>query len=318
MKKNRYFFAITLYLISIFYLTGCSTTRSNLQEGEILGAPHKMRVKITENKEAYRLEIHPYFSFNRNMTLTANSGEHTQVNSDGVYEVYPVDGEIYFKESGGVNVFDFEGDNIFWRLPSWGGGFDIDFPLSKTFAFTGGFSISEINSEMFLGKNFGIAFMSEKEVWASRFDISLRFQEMKINGSYALIENKTIMANDQTRDVYLFNSSTKDDYANLALGLSFNTRRPEWPLNYFFGFGFGWQSFYTIDDKKIESLQNFSRFNLNDLNYMENYYSINFGIYKNLFDAGRISLGARFTKYTDPNGKLFIPDVFFQYDIIMF
>ncbi len=304
------------FIFIAYLITGCSSSDAYLQSMNVETNPIRHSIRITENRQKNDIIIKPFFSFNNNKTLKTNSEQHTNVNDAGIYEVQKINGQNYFSETGGINTNDFTGENLFWSLPDWQGGADIDFAASNSFALTGGFNLSKINERYLMDENIGIAFFKESESWAWRFDVNLKYTETANTYQFALVESKDITSGE-TRKVYLVDDNTKDNFWNFAFLYTINSRRRDWPLNYFFNFGIGWQKFYDLNVDK-ESLNISGSYSNNDLNYNLNYLSFAAGIYKNIFDNGRLVLGIRFTKYNDKEGKLFIPDMIVQYDFVLF
>ncbi len=304
-------------LIFIVYLfTGCSSSDAYLQNMNVETNPIRHSIRITENRQKNDIILRPYFNFNSNKTLKTNNDQHTKVNDVGEYLIEKSVDQNYYTESGGINIYDFSGENLFWNIPNWQGGVDVDFAASNTFALTGGFNLSNINDRYLMDENVGIAFFKESESWAWRFDANLKYTEAANTYQFALVESKTITTGE-TRKVYLLNEKTKNSFWNFAFLYTVNSRRRDWPLNYFFNFGIGWQTFYDLNvDTKSWNL--FGSYSNNDLSYNLNYLSFSTGIYKNILDSGRLVLGIRFTKYNDIDGRLFIPDMIVQYDFTLF
>ncbi len=307
-------FAVLIFAANIF--TSCTSSDAYLQSMNVETNPIRHSIRITENRQKNDIVLSPYFSFNNSKTLKTNNEQHTNVNETGEYILQTVADQNYFTETGGINTQDFTGQNLFWNLPNWQGGVDLDFAVSNSFALTGGFNISNINERYLMDENVGIAFFKESESWAWRFDANLKYTEAANLYQFALVESKQI-SSGETRRVYLVNDKTKNNFWNLALLYTVNSRRVDWPLNYFFNFGIGWQTFYDLNiDTKSWNL--FGSYSKNDLSYNLNYLSFAAGIYKNIFDNGRLVLGIRFTKYNDSDGRLFIPDMIVQYDFVLF
>ncbi len=295
---------------------GCTSNEAYLQSMNVETNPIRHSIRITENREKNDVIIRPYFSLDNNKMLKTNNDQHTKVDASGVYVVEENIGQNYMTENGGINTFDFNGENLFWRIPNWQGGIDIDFAASNSFALTGGFNLSNINERYLMDENIGIAFFKESESWAWRFDANLKYTEAANHYQFALVESKFI-SSGESRKVYLINEENKNDFWNFAFLYTVNSRRRDWPLNYFFNFGIGWQTFYdlNIDTKSWYLSGTYSK---NDLSYNLNYLTFTAGLYKNVSENGRFVLGIRFTKYNDRDGRLFIPDMIFQYDIILF
>ena len=303
-----------IFIINLFI--SCSSSDAYLQNMNVEANPILQSIRITENRKKNDIIVKPYLSFNNNKTLKTNNDQHTYVNNAGEFEIHKINGQDYYNESGGINTYEYNGENLFWNLPDWQGGMDVDFAASNYFALTGGFNLSKINERYLMDENIGIAFFKESESWAWRFDANLKYTEVANTYQFALVESKSI-SSGETRRVYLVNDKTKDNFWNFAFLYTVNSRRRDWPLNYFFNFGIGWQTFYDLN-VDTESLHLLGSYSNNDLNYNLNYFSFSTGIYKNIYDNGRLILGVRFTKYNDKDGRFFIPDMIVQYDFVLF
>ena len=124
------------------------------------------------------------------------------------------------------------------------------------------------------------------------------------------------LGRDMTRIVDLFELEGKDPYRNASVGLTLNGRRAERPVNYFFNYTLGRQTFYDVQDELffLESGQQ-KQF---DYRYAENYNAFAGGLFVNIQDNNRFVLGARWTKYNDEMDKVSFFNLFAQYDIRLF
>ncbi len=319
MKPNFHILrqlALSSLILLVYLFTGCTSNEAYLQTMNVETNPIRHSIRITENRQKNDIIIRPYFSFDKSTTLKTNNDQHTKVNNLGEFEINKVSNQTYYTESGGINTFEFNSENLFWNIPKWQGGVDIDFAASNSFALTGGFDLSNINERYIMDENIGIAFFKEAESWAWRFDANLKYTEAANTYQFALVESK-IISSGESRRVYLVNDDIKNNFWNFAFLYTVNSRRRDWPLNYFFNFGIGWQTFYdlNIDTKSWQLSGTYSH---NDLGYNLNYLTFSAGLYKNVLDNGRFVFGIRFTKYNDKDGRLFIPDMILQYDFVLF
>lgn len=309
-EKHR--ILIFTVLISIVFCFGCTPTVSNFQEAEVFGPHINNTVKITQEKERGDLDLNLNFSINNVSKISSSIDGHTKVNSNNTYQLEPVAGEDYFLERANVNIYDFEGENLTWDLPKFHGLLNIDLALSNHFAVTGGVSYSKYNSENFWGNNFGLAFFDYSNDWSYRFDGNVCFQEMRFNSYYVTAEDKNLSGNE-TRRVYLKKDTKKEQYGDFSFMFSINSNKESWPVNVFFSYKLGSQTFY---ETSIDKILFDSR--IGDFEYEESYQAFSLGIYQNVFDSGRIIIGYKYTIYNDKKDNFSIPQGFIQYDFSLF
>ncbi len=303
---------ISILLLIIF--SGCGTTTPQIQSVHLYGAGNRNTIKITKDESQDDLTIRFNLSMNRDKVTSALVEGHSNVNKDGIFEVEPVEGEEYFIEKAGVNVNKFEGDNFHWRLPEFQTNFELEYNFFSNAAIYGGASYARSVGYDLYGYNFGIGFFREENNWAIRFDIAGTINDMIAEVEYIRVENKPLTDNN-TRKVYLFDQFSKEKYLNMNLGLTINTRNSDWFVNGFLSYTLGWQNFYDIKTKPV-TIGDFLQ--PDDLSYDDSYHSIAIGLYKEIDTIGKLIAGARFTKYTDLKGRLFIPDYFIQFDFDIF
>lgn len=309
---------ISVMILSIILLTGCSTTNTipYLQSVEQNGAPMRNTIKITKNEKENDITLRASVIFNRDKQVDSYVKGHSPVNEFGEFETQPVQGEDYQLEYANVNENDFEGNNFHWILPDFESHVEMEYNISSHVSFYGGVAFAESKELSFLNYNFGGGFFREEENWAIRLDIASAFEEMIADAEYILVENVKLN-DDNSRKVYFFNTRSKHTYLNINVGVTINTKYQDWFVNGFLNYTTGRQSFYNIaikdtyyDEKLISYDDNFEN--------SDSYHSISLGLYKEIDNLGKLIGGARFTKYTDSKGRLFIPDYFLQFDLELF
>lgn len=309
---------VLLFCLIIFTITlvGCTRTEPSLQSVKFYGGPHKSTIKITKDEKAGDFNLRGSFAVNRDSKAATLIDEHSLVNDAGIYEVQPVEDEIYFIEQAGVNIYEFEGDNMQWELPEVQTMFEIEYNLSSSMSIYGGGSYSKSGKNDLYGYNFGLGFFKEGENWALRFDTGIKQSETIAEVEYIRAED-VILTGNNSRKVYFFEDREKEKFFNLIFGLTANTRRDDWVLNGFLNYTLGWQNFYSIEPKPVYPADMVNR-ESDVMEYNQNYHSFAVGLYKDLDELGKLIGGIRFTKYTDERGRLFIPDYFLQFDLDVF
>lgn len=309
--KIKYHLMPILWALVIIFLFGCTSTVTNLQEVDVTAMPNRTAIKITENRKEQSLEIRANASLNNSKLYETKGEGHTNVNQNGIFEVDPVQNENYFLETKGVNNFDFDGYNIRWAVPRWQANIELDFKVDSNFVLNGGIHYSELNGKSFWGENLGIAFVDESDMYGYRFDLFGRYNQVSLDALAVVSEREF---SNGTRKVYFSQKQFDEDYFNLGMIFTLNTKNRDWFLNYFFSYSLAWQTLYDIDKNRFGLESN----ETTNFSYMESYHTVSAGIYKTLFDGGRLIAGARLMKYSDSKNNFTMPDFFIQYDFIVF
>lgn len=309
--KNKILFFLFSFVLTIIHI-GCATTVSNFQEAEVFGPQINNTVKITQNKKRGDIDLNLNFSLNNVSSLSSSVDGHSLVNSNNIYQLEPVEGEEYFLEYGKVNIFEFEGENIIWEIPKIHSLINVDLALSNHFGITAGVNYSQYKNEDYWGNNIGIAYFNLTNSWAYRFDAILSFQDMRFNSTYVTAEDK-ILSSSETRKVYIITDEKKEKYGNVSFMFTINSNEDEWPVNVFFSYKVGSQTFYeTSVDKILFDTR------IGDFDYEESFQAFSLGIYQDVFDFGRLILGYKYTTYSDQKNNFSIPQAFVQYDFRIF
>ena len=277
------------FIFGILMIAGCSSTITQLSEVEVSGPPHKHSIRITENRKPADLEVRTYASFSKDKIYTSQL--------EGDYQ-------------GQVQVPMTTSDNFFFKPGNFQGGIDFDFAFSSHFALTGGLNFANIKGDSYSGRNIGIGFFAENNSAAWRFDFNLKYQKMQYDAKFLIIEDP-----GGTDPPMEYNQIEKLEYWNTAYMFTFNTKRSDYFLNYFFNVCLGNQTFYEFD---LQNVQIVNLLDNSDYDYTESYLSLGLGVYKNIMENGRLIFGIRFTKYNDKNDNIIIPDAFIQYDFKLF
>ncbi len=294
----------------IYTITGCTTTKTSLQNIEVDGSMVNLPIRITENKSAGSLEFHFNYLKNNTKTLTTNVEGHSFVNSHGVFEVEPVPNENYYIERTGVNNYLYTGDNLRWNTPEYSVSGDMDIAISNSFVLTGGFNYNRINKKDYWGQNIAIGLYKERETWAMRFDFGLTFQEVYYQANYVEVEDIDLSSH-QTRKVFFYSQDKKDSYTTPFISFTLNSRRADWPINCFFNYTIGWQTIFNFEPE-YHSFSDIGNFQLD-----ATAHSFSVGLHKSFDDFGRLVGGVRYIKYTEDNGNLNFVNVFAQFDFLL-
>lgn len=292
-----------------FIFSGCTIT--NLQRVAVDAPAVQHPVRITDAPQRGQLVTRGFLSYNQDPLQLTQIDQHTEVNARGVYEVEAIEGESGFIERAGVNVFPFRGDNFEWQVPAWQGGMEMEFPFSGGMAVTGGLGFSEMGSSYQMSQSLGLGFLFDSQTWGSRLDFNLNFQQSHFDVEAVRGRDK-FNREDSDRRVTFLSFDDTDRYTNPSVGFTMNSKRNEWPVNYYFNYTLGRQTFYDVKNEFLfeSGVEGF------DFRYSESYNALTAGIYSNVADHGRMLLGLRWMKFTDERNQLALFKFFVQYDIV--
>ncbi|KUG25024.1 hypothetical protein ASZ90_005162 [hydrocarbon metagenome] len=304
--------------ISVLFI-GCTvtTTTPKLQNAEQFGAVNNNTIKITNHESAGDFSVRLNVTKNLDRILSTKIEGHTMVNKNGIYEVKPIEGEDYFIETAGVNTEEFSGNNLHWNIPEFQTNFEVEVNVTPNFSLYGGTTFADIDQIDLNNFNFGLGFFREENNWAVRLDIAGAYYETETHIDYVRVEDKPFTG-DAERRVFFFNESRKENFFDLNLGVTINSKNPEWFINGFINYTFGQQSFFDIEPTSVTfydwlKSSEGKRFELD-----ETYHTLSLGLYKEIESLGYLFGGVRFNKYTDSEDKLFAPNYFLQFDFQLF
>ncbi len=142
----------TLLIFSIFF-AGCAHT-PYLQKGEISGlAPHHP-IHVVDGKKTNDFIISTQFAYNDQSTIKANTGTHSKVNQDGIFEVDPDDD--VFPTDNDENPYEYSGANLTWNSPQFKILTNLEYTFSKHFSLLFGGSYGSINKKDYWAMRLGI------------------------------------------------------------------------------------------------------------------------------------------------------------------
>ena len=301
---------ISIGLLSLFFfsLISCSpsttVTKIYLQEVEVSGPMNSSPIHITDSSGT-GVTISPRISFNTKNTHTGKIDEHTRVNSQGVFQVDTIitnDGTFYFQETPGANKYQFNGKNFTWYTPDVTASLDIDFKISKSFAFFVGGNYSVVEQKPIWGGLFGIGLMGTGKSAAFRFDVGLNIQDIPYN-AYTIVSVTTTGSSGTSSYVVDYDDISNKTQYNPFAAITINSFNKDWLFNIFLNAGYRSQSvvnftpkdevyhnpFYYADVYATEDLRGEVTAGIVDITP---------GLYFNLGESGKIILGAKFNWIT--------------------
>ena len=305
--------ALCLFFAGLVITQGCTIT--NIQQVDINAAPLQQTVRITEQPGSGELFARGFVLSNLEDPLQTQIEGHTDVNQNGVFEVEEHDSPYRFLERDGVNVRPFRGDNFTWNVPQFQGGLELEWQPAPALALYGGVGFSEIDEQTQISQNAGLGLLFGSETVAARLDLGVLFYQSRYR-IVAVQGHEEPFRGGGTRVIELFELENKDQYNNATLGFTLNSRHTDRPINYFFNYTVGRQTFYDVRDEFffIESGQQ-RQF---DYRYSESYNAFAAGLFASMRNSNRFVLGARWTKYNDEKDQVSFFNFFAQYDIRLF
>ncbi len=317
LSKNiivQFYNTLRIYLLLILSLSlfyACQPNIINLQKIDLRAPSIKNPVKIVEKVDTARLDLNFNFSMNNNNKYQTNLKGHTKVNEKNIYELEPVVGEEHFLEHKNVNIYDFKGKNLTWKIPSLIGSINLDFKSSKLFVVTLGAEYSKYRTKEFYGFNLGLALYHNLENLGLRFDAFVKNQEVFYNLQYIKAEKY----DNNVRKVFVIKQRKKDNNYNMGYMLSMNTKFPEWFLNIFASYSFGWRTLYDISPARVFAIKDIvsGKFKLSSY-----YSSFSVGLYQNDLSFGKVILGYNITNFNIGDKNLLLPGLIFQVDFNLF
>jgi len=305
--KDTCKFAFTGFLSMLFFIS-CTTTKQTLylQEIEIQGPINQAPIHLTDSIETPSVIISPRFSVNTQKELNANTGGHSMVNADGIFQVDTSSfssGTVKYTEAPGKNVHQFEGQNLNWNVSNFTAGIDFDFVLTRNFALFGGVSYSSQKSGGVWGGTAGLGLFGNGKNVSFRFDAGVHIQTIKYDAyTVANIKTENIFGGSDEYVVFYHDidkSTNFDPFINLTI----NSANREWLLNFFLNAGYSIQSLYDFGPQTPDKrYYNFLLIFPTGTAITEDFRGestagfINFtpGIYFNLDENSRVLLGVRF------------------------
>lgn len=290
-------FLYPIFTACILQFTGC--VFQEVQETLYLGDV-KIKAPITTppmhlnvNSQPGDITFSPRFTAVNKENMLASSSEMFT----GTF-VYP-DGTTY----------ETSNKNIEWNYSQYSFGLDADIKLSNSFAFFGGFTISNDNIN---GWNIGLGLFSSMTEPIVRLDLGLNIQKYSYDAITVLDQTVTDFWGHETRNRYIYRDIDEVVNTNPFLTITFNSNNDSTLINYFFNVGY--------------FLQQLMDFSPSDSNYdsgtvttttdtrpdcMTGFLYVNPGISLRLTDQLRIVLCAKFLKETilqlDSGGIIIVP-----------
>jgi hypothetical protein len=316
-ERSRYLFSLIFFSAIAFSLASCSTITDTLyvQEINVKGPVNQPPVKVT-SKDTALFTISPRFFFNTKKNYSGLIEGHTKVNSEGFFQIDTLrnGNELSYRETPGANTNEFYGENLYWSLPDYYVGFDIDIPLSKKIVLSGGFNLSSKEKTNLYGYRIGFGFLSLKDNLGIRFDGGIIWQKYSFEAASVVVRNNSDLSESE---VFFFRDKESSVNINHYFSLTFNTAYENFPFNFLINLGYSGQTLVDYEPRDVDY-----SFYLFDPNYRLKdargeayaaFVNASPGIYADINEWSRIIFAVRFFYELDikdsHNSQFIIPMV---------
>jgi len=302
IKKLHFKFLKIFISVSItFFLGSCTTITDSLyvQDVNVKGPINQPPIRIS-GKDSTTFTISPKFFINSSRIYNARIDGHTQVNSEGIFQVDTIiDGnEKTYKIAEGKNTFEYTGENLHWSIPDYMVGLDLDIALSRKVALSGGFNLSGKDRTSLYGYRVGLGFFSTSKNIGVRFDGGLIWQKYTYDAASVIVREEHTDFGSSKSEVIFYRDKGKSVNLNHYLSFTINTLYEDLPVNFLINVGYSGQSlvdyepsnpdeqyyiinpFYRVEDMRGEAYVAF--------------INISPGIYMNLNEWSRLVFATRF------------------------
>lgn len=323
MKRATLILVFTniMALVLVSCAPSTTVTKIYLQEVEVSGPINSSPIHITDSSEP-AITVSSKFSYNPKNDLSGKTGEHTLVNQQGLFQldtVYNPNGTFSFRETPGVNRYNYESNNLFWNMANVSLSLDFDFKLSRSFALFFGGNYASLKQKSVWGGLVGIGLMGFAKNSALRFDVGLNIQEMPYNAYTIVSVTKTDYSGSQNY-VSAYNDISKKTQFNPFAALTINSANPDWLFNIFLFAKYGTQSLinFTPEDEVYHNPLYYGDVYVTEDNRGEataGIIDLTPGLYFNFGEAGRILIGAKLNWIVQIND---IDNAFFIMPLVQF
>lgn len=322
--KTGYKFILVIFISSVFF-TGCAVVKQSvyLQNVEVDGPINQPPLHITGGQQKHTITFSPKVYINTEKNYTGTAGGHTNVNSSGFFQIDTVissDGTGSYKESS-ANSFEYRGKNLNWNMPDISVGFQVDAALSNHFAVGGGINYAEIGGSKLINGSVGIGIFTEKKGSAVRFDFGLLFQSMYYNSSSVIITTVNPTFGKETTEVSFFRDENKSSSTNFYGSFTYNTTNRNSLINFYLNISYFGQTVLDYEPENLARDVYPLSFVTNDVSHgkiFTSFLSLTPGIYSDIPDWGRLSLGVGLLKeisIDNSSSSLFITPLI-QFDMM--
>lgn len=289
----------TLLMFSTFFV-GCAS-RPYLQKGEISGLVPHHPIHVVDGKKSKDFIISTQFAYNDQTTIKSNTGTHSKVNGEGVFEVDHDDDRFVIYDD--ENPYEYTGTNLTWDSPQFKILTNLEYTFSNHFSLLVGGSYGSINKKDYWAMRLGIDIFWEYQLWAINFEPNIAVQSLDY-------EIECIIRDDYDDIGWFENDNGSDIILSPSIFITLNSKVSDWPFNFFFRTGGG---ILKLLDVYIDT---------ENIAYSTGYWVFTIGSFKKLSSRNRIDVGLNLYRYSknnlyrfsDLNDPDYIFDAFIQYE----
>jgi len=297
-----------LLLCSIILSLLSSCVTSNLQTAAVKGLETKSAAHLAKDNYKSKFSLKPYFFKAVDQNVRLNTGTHTLVNGDGIYELEPTDDQDFFIEHRNVNKFDFSGKNLIWQLPSIHAGMDMEYCVNSMIL-TLGLQYGSVDNQDFLNGIAGLSFFMEKRV---RIGFNVYFKSIYHEVVVLDIEDKY---SKDMRDVRINQVEGSRDFVDYEFYLNWRSDfQKEVLLDIFMEGAFGRQALVDVTD----DAKNGVLFGEQDNMYYDDFFkTLTLGVFKNISKNSKLIAGYKMNFHDEEYTNSFTRSnsFFLQYEV---
>ncbi len=224
-----------LLIIGFMIHSGCAISEKVFVQDAVVTAPSsQLPIRLADNVVPGKLSITPSVSFGRKSSIAGRLSGHSNVNGQGYYAVDTIrSSESIELSPSGQNLLAFKGTNLHWTIPSMSAGLSLDFPVSRSFAFSGGISYAAGEGIDLWGGHVGIGMMSEGKVTGFRLDAGLQWTPTAYDiRSVVETEYDPLFSKNYIRSIFYRDQANGTGFGWYA-GLTLNVRDSSWVVKPF-------------------------------------------------------------------------------------
>lgn len=224
-------------VLTIFFLglvaAGCTVTREvYVQDLTVNGPIATPAIRPGTVAQAGEITVSPWVSTNTQKSLEGRISGHTNVGSDGLFEVDTLweSGNAEFQPRSS-NVNPFSGNNLHWSLPGTRMGLDLGVHVSPAVQLTGGVGLSTAGSEKWWSWNLGLGVTAVRKTMAIRFDAGIQMQNLSYSAaSVDVVTTEWFFTHLDSR-AYFYDDSGIERSVGYYATLAINTLFGQSPVN---------------------------------------------------------------------------------------
>ncbi len=308
MKRRLVLVRCIIVLIGLS-LKACVTVSDTLylQDATVYGPINQPPIKFMNPDNEKKFSLSPKLYLNNSSQKTGRVIGHSRVNSQGFFQVdttFTNDGRALFKETDGANSFDFNGDNMNWKIPSYMIEVDADFFVTPKFVMTGGISLSEVDQHNLFGWKLGLGFGGLSGDFGLRFDAGLIWQEYEYTASTIIVRETKPIFQRTTKEVFYFEDKGKTTNLNHYFSLNLHYGDHNSFVNPFMGIAYSSQTILDFEPQnQFNEYFPVVNYRNNDLRGGANisYFVFTPGVYFHVTESIKLIAATRFFVGSDEN-----------------